>query len=269
MSSEIHTAEVPAYRYNADDNLMHEWALNFTSRLGDGTGDHEAAYLDMLNLLIELKRSGSLLDIGGGLGRVTALARGKIAEIVVLEPDVARFQHCYNAFHDAPTTQVLNQLSSTYIRENPEKQFDLIVLGMVIQHISTNATANIIKDAARLVKPDGVVIISTTLVPECAKGFSYSNVPHKAYVPQDEFDRYAENSLVQDKGIPVRRFTEAELRSAVESDFDVLQWTQFSYYRPERIRWFTKIYNTRVSDLQDIGNSQFVVLRRRSRVFDR
>lgn len=264
ITSSTQDTEAPEYQYNADDKLMHKWALNFTNRMGDGTGDHEIAYLDMLNLLIELKRDGAMMDIGGGLGRVTEMATGKISEIVVLEPDLKRFEYCHRAFHDPPTIQVLNQLSSTYIRKNPEKKFDLVVLGMVIQHISTTACNDIIKDVARLLKADGVAIISTTLVPECAQGFSYSNTPHDAYVPREEFDRYAECSRIQDKGIPVRRFTEAELRSAVESDFDILQWTQFSYYRREKIAWFAKIFKTRVRDLQDVGNSQFVVVRRRS-----
>ena len=263
-TSNSQVTEAPDYQYNADDDLMHKWAMNFTNRMDDGSGDHEAAYLDMLNLLIALKRKGAMLDIGGGLGRVTEMALGKISEIVVLEPDFKRFEHCHRAFHDPPTTQVLNQLSSSYIHDNPEKRFDLVVLGMVIQHISTTACNNVIKDVARLLDPDGVAIISTTLVPECAQGFSYSDTPQDAYISRDEFNRYAEQSQIQQHGIPVRRFTEAELKSEVESDFEVLQWTQFSYYRPEKIRWFAKTYKTRVRDLQDVGNSQFIVVRKRS-----
>jgi len=136
-------------------------------------------------------------------------------------------------------------------------------LSMVIQHVSTHVCQSLIREVAALTKPDGVAVISTTLVPECAQGFSYSNDPGRAYVPRDEFDGYADDAQCQHKGIPVRRFTEAELREAVAPHFDVLQWTQFSYYRAEKIRWFSRILQVPEAALCDVGNSQFVVLRPR------
>ncbi len=251
------------YIYNADDDTMDEWAMNFTNRMGDGNGDHEIAYLDMLGLLIDLNRNGSMIDIGCGLGRITEIARGKISEIVALEPDHSRYQDCYQRFHSPPACQILNQMSSQYIGSNPEKHFDLVVLGMVIQHIATAACSKLIEDAAKLVRPSGVVIIATTLAPESLKGFSCSSEPEHSYLSLAEYNSYANNPQTQDRGIPVRRFSEQELKSEVSPYFEILQWTQFSYYRPDRIGWFCEMLKTDAQTLRDAGNSQFVVLRKR------
>jgi cyclopropane fatty-acyl-phospholipid synthase-like methyltransferase len=251
------------YIYNADDNAMDEWAMNFNNRLGDGSGDHEEAYLDMLKLLINLNRSGAMIDIGCGLGRVTEIADGRIAEIAALEPDLVRYKDCHKRFHSPPICTVLNQMSYQYISDNPGKLFDLVVLGMVIQHISTDACTHLIEDAAKLVKPDGAVIISTTLAPEDLKGFSYSNEPENSYLSRTEFNNYANNPQTQNKGIPVRRFSEKELKTEVNKHFEVLQWTQFSYYRSSRLEWFCQTLNTLPEILENTGNSQFVVLRKR------
>ncbi len=250
------------YIYNATDDALSEWALNFTNRMGDGNGDHEIAYLDILKLLIELKRNGSLMDIGCGLGRVTEIARGRITRIVALEPDNARYLDCKKRFHAPPHCQILNQMSSDYIAKNPDSQFDLVVLGMVIQHVSTASCSQLIRDAAQLVKPNGVVIIATSLAPEPLKGFSRSSEPDKPFLNKEEFDEYANNPHTQDRGIPFRRFSKNELAIEVSPYFDIIQWTQFSYYRPDRIEWFCQMLQTDADTLKNVGNSQFMVLQK-------
>jgi hypothetical protein len=153
-------------------------------------------------------------------------------------------------------------MSYQYIEGHSGKLFDLVVLGMVIQHMSTDACTHLIEDASKLVKPNGTVIIATTLAPENLKGFSCSSDPDNSYLTLTEYNTYANNPQTQDRGIPLRRFSENELRAEVAPHFEVLQWTQFSYYRPDQIGWFCEKWKSDAETLQNTGNSQFVVLRK-------
>lgn len=251
------------YKYNETDDSLDEWAKLFTNRLDDGDGDHEAEYLDALKLLIAMNRNGSVLDIGAGLGRVTAMAAGQVKELVALEPDTDRYQYTYDRFHSPPACLVYNAFASDYIRNNPGKTFDLVVLGMVLQHVSTGVCKSLIKEAADLVNDSGVVIIATThAIPE-AEGFSYSNpAPGETYVSEEEYNAYAESSG-HSKGIPVRRFSKETLLNMLAPYFEVIMWRQFSYYRPESIPWFAKILNVSPDSLCNVGDSQFVILRKK------
>ena len=85
-----------------------------------------------------------------------------------------------------------------------------------------------------MLKPDGVGIIFTTHIVEDAKGFSFSQTtPDEAYVSEQQFNDYAEDYENQDKGIPVRRFTKAELLECLEPYLETLYWRQGSYYRED------------------------------------
>src|SRR5690606_21608468 len=132
--------------YNETDDSLDEWAKLFTNRLDDGDGDHEAEYLDALKLLIAMNRNGSMLDVGAGLGRVTAMAAGRVRELVALEPDRDRCQYTYDRFHSPPSCSVYNTFSSNYIQDNPGKTFNVVVVGMVLQHVSTRVCESLIKD---------------------------------------------------------------------------------------------------------------------------
>lgn len=253
------------YTYNADDDTMDLWAKNFTNRLDNGEGDHEAEYLDILKLLFATKKEGALLDIGAGLGRVTALASGNIKEIVALEPDSDRHSYTYNNFHNPPACQVLNQMSSEYIADHPTRKFDIIVLGMVIQHIPTDAFHSLVKDTSELIKDDGVVIIATTHTLESTKGFTYS-APAKDehYISEEVFNKYANDTRNNSKGIPVRRFSKNELITAVEPFFETIMWRQFSYYRDDSIAYFADFLNISVEELKDTGDSQFLIMQKKA-----
>lgn len=251
------------YKYHETDDSLDEWAKLFTNRLDAGDGDHEAEYLDVLKLLIAMNRNGSMLDIGAGLGRVTAMAAGQVKELVALEPDTDRYQSTYGLFHSPPSCCVYNAFSSEYIQNNPGKTFDVVVLGMVLQHVSTRVCKSLIKDTAQLVSETGVVIIATTHTVPKAEGFTYSNASAaETYVSEAEYNAYADASECS-KGIPVRRFSKRTLLDMVAPDFELILWRQFSYYRPESIPWFAKRLRVSEDSLVNVGDSQFVILRKK------
>lgn len=255
---------VQDYRYNETDDGLALWGRNFTSRIGDGDGDHEQAYLDTLDLVFELKRGGSLIEIGSGFGRIVGMAVPKMSFVVGLEPDYDRYRYCHDSYHDPPRCQILRSMSGDYIRVHPDARFDVVVISMVLQHVATDVCRQLLADAHTLVKSDGVVVIATTHGPASAIRYTTSGAgPDDAPLSREAFDAYAKAIADQDRGIPVRRFTRDELIDLVSSDFEVLHWEQFSYIRPDKLGYFAARLGVSAGELTDVGDSQFLILRAR------
>jgi SAM-dependent methyltransferase len=252
------------YEYKAKDSDLRGFADNFENRIGDGSGPHDREYFDMIKMLLAMKHEGSLLDIGAGLGRVTDFSRNLIAETIALEPDEERWQACHKSYHQPPTCQVIHQITSAYIADNPNKSFDVVVLGMVIQHLSTTSARALLAEVASLLKPDGVAIIFTTHTVDEARGFTYS-LPGagEIYVNEEDFNRYADDHSDGSKGLPVHRFSKAELQDYLAPLFKTLYWRQISYYREDRAAQFEHRLQLEPGSLKNVGNSQFAVVKNR------
>jgi SAM-dependent methyltransferase len=250
------------YIYNDKEEAMPTLSAMLTSRLGDGTGNHEAVYLDTIKMLVAAFSSGSMIDIGAGRGRISEGAAGQIREIVALEPDPGRCNWTRELLSKYESVSVEDLMTHEYIAKHPGKQFDLTVLGMVVQHLPTYAAAAVMEDVATLTRSGGIAIASTTHAIEKAKCFTYQNVA-EARISEEEFNAYAADSSSQDKGLPVHRFSRAEFEALVPESFEIVQWTQFSYYRPEYLQRFAAVHQVEPEDLMNIGNSQFLVLKKR------
>jgi len=167
---------VTDYIYKDNDSTMATLSAMLTSRMGDETGSHEAAHLDTINLLVSAFSSGSMIDIGCGMGRIIKAAAGRIREIVALEPDATRcdWARAEVANHEGVT--VLKLITQDYIAQNPGKQFDLAILSMVLQHLSTHNCKRLMNDLATLTRAGGFAVVSTTHALERAKCFTYQHV---------------------------------------------------------------------------------------------
>ncbi len=250
-----------AYKYNASDDGLDEYIRRFTSRNGDGSGDSEENFLSCLKLVACCKSGREFLDIGTGLGRIVDIIRPFAKHVVALEPDAERFQSCQNGFAFHHNVEAHNIVSSEYRAANPGKKFDLVTLSMVLQHVSTGQSQGILEDIRDLLAPNGVAVISTTHFFEERFLFQNSFVP----VGLNEFDRYAEDSSSQKRGIPVRMFSKQSFQDALErASLEVIVWNQFSYVRPEQIEFFTKQYNVPADAIRDVAYSQFAVVRKGS-----
>ena len=251
------------YVYTFDDKSLDKLSHLFESRIDDNTGHAEKDFWDMAKLLLCIKSEGALLDIGAGIGRLTSIAKDTISEIVALEPDESRWIECHREHHQPPQCRVLCQTTTDYHSENPEKQFDVIVISMVLQHIATTDCEKLLKETATLLKPDGIVLIFTTHTPEETKGFSFSGHPDK-YLSEQTFNDYAHSPFSEKtKGIPVRRFSRSELHDCVSRYLDPIYWRQCSYYNEHGMNFFASILKIDAQKLKNVGGSQFIVARKR------
>lgn len=248
------------YKYNANDDAISLWQQNFTSRIGDGSGDPEAEFLTYVRLVAQLKPTTPWLEIGCGLGRMIELLDTGRNSVLGLEPDDERFSDCKKRYRAKDNIEILNITSRELRRTQPATRFDLILNSMVLQHVSTSICDEILQDIRELLSPEGVALVSTTQ--NCKELFTFQISPK--HQTRQEFDDYAANPGQQSFGIPVRKFSKESFLSALESNgLSVLHWGQFSYIRPEKVDWFANQYQVSSDDIRDVGDSQYALIRRK------
>lgn len=253
------------YTYNDNDLAMPLLSEKFSSRIGDGSGHHEEAFHNMVLLLAHACSEGRVVDVGCGMGRTTQAIAPIVKEMVSLEPDIIRWEYTRDLVQQYKNATVLNETTQNYISRYPGKQFDLVILGMVVQHLPTHITYAVMEDILTLTKSGSMAVVSTTHALEKAQCFTYQHVAKGEPRPktsEDEFNRYAADTGSQDKGLPVRRFSRSEFESIVPSGFEIVSWGQYSYCRPEHLDYFAWLDGVEPHELADIGNSQYLVLRR-------
>ena len=247
------------YTYNATDSSLAEWRRHFTSRIGDGTGNHEEEYLSRIKLIVECKPNAKFLDVGCGLGRIVEMVRDSVGSLVGLEPDEKRFQACHKAYDDSDRIRIVNATTLEYKEAHPDEYFDIIAVSMVLQHVPTDVCTQILRDVHDLLMPEGIAIIATTQ--KKVERFTYQTDPAPHTV--EEFDRYAADTANQPFGIPVRMFSKASFIQAIEqAGLHLRNWGQMSYIRPESLWWFATKYGVSPDELQDVGISQYAVVKR-------
>ncbi len=258
---------VTDYVYNDNDSTMPAFSAKFYSRVGDSSGHHEEAFHTVIDLLAHAVSDGAMIDVGCGMGRTTLAAAGIVDEVVALEPDEARWNYTRELVADHTNATVLQQTTQQFIQDNPGKRFDLVVLGMVIQHLPTHLCTAVLEDLATLCKPGGLTVVSTTHALEKARCFTHQHVTEGrllSQITEEAFNAYAADTANQDKGLPVRRFSRTEFESVVPATFDIVHWGQYSYFREEHIEHFAWLHSVEPQELADTGNSQYLVLRRKS-----
>lgn len=248
------------YKYNANDDAISLWQKNFTSRIGDGSGDPEEEFLAYVRMAVQLKPTASWLEIGCGLGRMIELLDSGRNAIIGLEPDKERFADCTKRYSANDNIKILNITSDEFRQGQPEARFELILNSMVLQHVSTDTCDGILRDIRELLATDGVALISTTQ--NCRELFTFQSSPK--HQTRKEFDRYAAQTGNQQFGIPVRKFSKASFLSNLDRNgLAVIHWGQFSYIRPEKVSWFASQYQVSPDEIKDVGDSQYVVVTRK------
>lgn len=249
-----------AYRYNGRDEELARFMEAFTSRIGTGLGDPEEDYLSTLQLVAGCRPRASLIDIGCGLGRVIGLLHANVESMVGLEPDLDRFSDCRQAYHDGSRIQILNTTSERYKSDYPGKLFDIGVVSMVIQHVSTDTCQGILTDLRDLLRDDGIGVVATTL--QKVERFTLETDPTP--LSESAYNRYAEDVDCQISGIlPVRQFSrESFLGALSQAGLETIRWGQFSYMRPDHVDWFANYYSLHPDAFRDVGTSQYSVVRK-------
>ncbi len=108
------------------------------------------------------RRDLTLLDIGGGMGRLSVVLQDLFSRIVLLEPDITRLQQAEAEIASkglGEKFEFVNLLAENY---HPGIQFDVILNSHVLQHIPVDCSSKLLDTMCQLLKPGGVGAVLTT-----------------------------------------------------------------------------------------------------------
>jgi Spermine/spermidine synthase domain len=167
---------VPSIRVN---HCYYQDVMDCTPIAADKDEPHRRA-ADYYNLPYQLqKRAGEVLVVGAGTGNdVAAALRNEATRVTAVELDPAilnlgRMIHPERPYQDPRTRAVVNDARS-YFRQTGET-FDTIVYGLLDSHTNLGAMTNVrvdsfvytvegFREAIARLKPDGMVVVSYTLL---------------------------------------------------------------------------------------------------------
>ena len=165
-------------RENADD-VVRETGWVFNNLTGEElnlanfvqTGDAEVdVYVDRFGWN-ETAGSMSILEIGSGIGRMTAAFTRRFSSVIATDVDAAFLERCRETV--ARFGRVGN-FSTVHIADGnsinvPDSSVDVVFSYIVLQHCKTSDALRLTREALRIVKPGGWVALNyRTWVPEDA-----------------------------------------------------------------------------------------------------
>jgi ubiquinone/menaquinone biosynthesis C-methylase UbiE len=106
---------------------------------------------EILINLLDLPTSGSLLDAGGGTGRVSLSLKDHVGQLIISDLSRSMINEAQTKGHD--------QLVQTSVTENPfpNDHFDRIIVIDALHHFPNQAET--VKELVRLLKPGGILLI--------------------------------------------------------------------------------------------------------------
>ena len=106
---------------------------------------------DILINLLDLPIKGSLLDAGGGTGRVSLSLKDHVGQLIISDLSRSMISEAQSKGHD--------QLVQTSVTENPfpNNHFDRIIVIDALHHFPSQAET--VKELIRMLKPGGLLLI--------------------------------------------------------------------------------------------------------------
>lgn len=135
-------------------------------------------------LCAALARSKTVLDLACGDGYGSALLGAVANSVIGVDLDSKVIEHARGAY--GRMTNLTFECCSAVSTGFGSSQFDLIVSFETIEHLSEQT--EMLAEIRRLLKPDGLLIISSPNRPVYSEGRSYHNEFHKKELDFAEFD---------------------------------------------------------------------------------
>ena len=165
-------------RDNADE-VVRETGWVFNNRTGDGlnlesfvrTGDEEVdVYLDRFGW--DSTAAGmSLLEIGSGIGRMTAAFTRRFSSVIATDVDAAFLERCRETvarFGRVERFRTVHIADGNSI-DIPDRSVDAVFSYIVLQHCKASDALRLTRESLRVVKPGGWIALNyRTWVPEDA-----------------------------------------------------------------------------------------------------
>ena len=156
-------------RHSADEVVRETgWVFNNQTggslTLGEfvGTGDAEVdIYVDRLGWT-DLDASSTILEIGSGIGRMTAAFTRRFDHVVATDVDAAFLERCREtvARYGRPAALRTSHISDGRSIALPDRSVDAVFSYITLQHCRASDAIALTREALRLVRPGGRVALN-------------------------------------------------------------------------------------------------------------
>lgn len=162
--------------WNSADDVVRETGWVFNNETGDelsleqfvATGDAEVVKYMRRFALEETAGQHSLLEIGSGIGRMTAAFTREFASVTATDVDAAFLERCRETVARFGRSPVLRTAHISDGRTIPvaDGSVDVVFSYITLQHCSSDDALALSREALRVVKPGGRILLNfRTTVP--------------------------------------------------------------------------------------------------------
>ncbi|MES2604816.1 MAG: class I SAM-dependent methyltransferase [Pseudomonadota bacterium] len=113
-----------------------------------------------LGRMFALPQTGTVLDVGCGFGRSVSWLSERYPQVIGTDISATVLQSAKERLKDRPNVRLLVNEADTLPAEIAEGSIALAYVFTVFQHIPREFTANLLRDIARVLADDGVVIFN-------------------------------------------------------------------------------------------------------------
>ena len=104
----------------------------------------------------------TLLDLGCGAGRLTIKFSKYFQQVTALDPDKYRLNNARENIKSRGIENVIYVQAPFLASKLPDKYFDVVLCNQIIQHIDTEMIEPMIQGIFRVLKPNGVLVLTTS-----------------------------------------------------------------------------------------------------------
>lgn len=157
-------------QHSADD-VVRRTGWVFNNQTGGGltleefvvTGDHEVpAYLQAFGLWDDAQGSKTLVEIGAGIGRMTAAFTRLFGKVYACDLDAAFLERCREtvAQHGVPDHLLTTHVADGRTLALPDAAADLTFSYITLQHCRRDDALALVSEAIRVTKPSGMIALN-------------------------------------------------------------------------------------------------------------
>ena len=122
------------------------------------SGDSEVAlYMARFGIDAEAAASQTILELGSGIGRMTAAFSRSFGKVIACDVDPAFLERCRQTVAQKGDVQRLrtSQVRDGHIIQEPAASADLVFSYITLQHCSPEDAADLVRESWRVLKPGG------------------------------------------------------------------------------------------------------------------
>lgn len=188
------------------------------------TGDHETrAYLEAFGLWSDAVAGQSMVEIGSGIGRMTASFSRMFAKVVACDLDAAFLERCREtvAQFGSPDHLQTSHVADGRTLALPDASADLVFSYITLQHCHHDDGLALVREAVRVAKPGGHIALNfRTWVPQDALLWPAGKISRATWRLPRVGPRIAQMRLPARLGWQANRLSPSEVLPTVASKLD-------------------------------------------------